>query len=374
MSEKNSCITCLPITPVIKPNLGLLVIPFVLDVLGNRLNLKKVLSINTNGLKLLPGETEKALREYISISQKIGIEINHVWHDDQASNIEQTKKLFTQLVEMGYVTREETEIRRCPCGAVEMLASAKNWSERRKVYRSQNGQDYCKLCKHSLATFNETAYLFCFPEIEQTAIQVQPAFYSKDLEQLIKRFSGCRLLVSRHRQSKFPLLNKQEDVFLDVDFAWCFQLPLLDTLGYQPEIVVGSLKNLMACYFMATISWIFNRHIPAFVITPYCYAEQHELLKNAFSSADEFTKKYGRQTTRLFLSSGLNWRQKESTIEARLLPLLEKLSYRIKSLSRKYNTIEEALSDFDGMEIKRMIGQVRKTRDEHGFEKLSGII
>lgn len=344
-----------------------------MDVLGTRLGLSKVLAINVNGLKIQRCQIDDAISNYITAVKAAGINPAHVWSDYQDENIYSIHQRFDQLLNNEHIVYRRAAVLRCPCGIVEMLEAADNLSCRRKLYRQLEGVAYCQFCNQPVSKFDELVYLFRFPDIENSII-AEPVFYATELRKMAAKFKGNYFLISRKRQSAFPLWSGQNNLYLDVDFIWYLLLPILSSFDFQADVVVGGAKTLMACCFIAAMSEILLHHSPTFVIAPYCYAEGGVPLKQAFGHAQEFFAAYGAETVRLFLATGLNWRKKESTLEARLLPLLQKLSYRMKSCVKPYHSVSQALAELDGIEVKKMIGHTRKTPGDCLFDKLYGIV
>jgi len=367
------CITCLPITPSTSSNLGLFVIPFVLDVLGTRLGLEKVLAVNVNGLKLNPNGIEGTRSVFIEDLSSLGISNDFVWEDRKKENLLIVKLFFQQLLSSGKITFERVTVMRCPCGVVEMLEDSDNLSERRRLYQNQNGRIYCRLCSQPVEKYQEKAYLFFFPNISPF-LDIQSPVFVKEVWQLVAKFAGKKFLISRTRYSDILLDSDQQQLFLDVDFIWYLLLPLLTAFGYAPKILVGGQKNLMACCFILAMFALLNREKATLLVTPYCYAESRTSLKDAFGPFRLLVSIYGKKALRIFLASGLNWHQKESTLEARLLPLIGKLAYRVHGKHKRYETLEQAIADLNSIKTKHLIAAARRTRDEYEFESLSGVV
>lgn len=221
LNQLKDCITTLPISPIANPNIGLIVLPFLMDVLGKKMNLNKVLSFNVKGEKLYNKQIEDNFPDYLLLCKNLGIHPDFLWRDDQEENIFWVNNFFHQLRKNGYVVKEKTDIMKCLCGAVESLSNAENLSPRRRIYRDENGRKYCNLCNSEIINSRESVFLFCFPSFGK--IKIFPEFYAKELSKIAEKFSGFKFLISRSRPSALALQIDGEKFFwILILFGRCF--------------------------------------------------------------------------------------------------------------------------------------------------------
>jgi len=354
------------------PGIGLMISPFVMDALGKKMGLDKVLSLNIKGAKLYNKETGMHLSGYISSCKDISIYPDFVWRDDQEENLFWINKLFHRLKKDGRIIKESAEIMRCSCGAVESLSGAENLLLSRRVYRNEGNKKYCNLCNSEIRNSRESVYLFCFPSFGE--IKTFPKFYSKDLMKMTEKFAGFKFLVSRLRPSSLILQNGKEKIFLDVDFAWQMFLPLLRRLGYNPSFLIGSAKNIMACCFAAMMLKLIDGEEVNVIIPPYYLAPRKGNLKGNEYALSSLLQQYDVKTMRLLLSTAMNWNGKESVLDIGLANLISKMAYRINSKEGEICGIEEAISDFNGTNIKTLLSVIRKNRKVFFCKELFGIV
>jgi len=372
MDESRECITTLPITPINRPSIGLVVTSFLMDAFGKKLNRKTALSLNVNGTKLSNQDTEKHVSGYISSLDVLGITPDFIWRDDQEENVFWINLFFNQLQKSGYISREMASVIKCECGAVESLAEAENISPSRTLCFIDKGKMYCRLCNSEVREFRELVYLFNFPASIGLK-KVFPSFYIKEIEAMILKFKDYKFLISRSRPSALALWTGEGNIFLDVDFVWQMFLPILRRHGYDPTTLIGGNKNLMACCFSMIMSHLIDQRDVSLIIPPYYLAPGRKSLKGEQYLSDNLVSEYDQKSVRLLLATAINWTKKESVLDLNLIKLISKMSYRIYGAG-KVTDIEAALVNFEGKKIKKLLAQFRKTRDAFHSEELFGLI
>lgn len=372
MNELKECITTLPITPIDRPNIGLNVTPFLMDAFGKRLGKETVLSLNANGAKLYNQDAEKHVSGYLSSLNVFGITPDFIWRDDQKENISWINLFFGQLQEGGYISKETASIIKCECGAVESLAEAENISSSRALCVIDKGKTYCRLCNSEVRESRESVYLFNFPASIGLK-NIFPPFYIKEIESMILKFKNYKFLISRSRPSALSLWTDEGNIFLDVDFVWQMFLPILRRRGYEPAILIGGSKNLMACCFSMIMFRLIDQRDISLIIPPYFLAPGRKLLKGEQYLSDNLISEYGQKSVRLLLATAINWTKKKSVLDLSLIRLISKMAYRIYSTER-ITDIEIALADFEGKKIKKLLAQIRRSRDIFHKEELFGLI
>jgi len=367
------CITTLPITPFGKPGIGHMVAPFVCDVIGKRLGIKAVLSLNVNGVKLR-SNIENHVSKFVNCTKKLNMLFDYTWRDDSEGVEFLIREFFNQLLFQEDILEDEVETMKCSCGAIECLANAENFSTRRKLYEVKNERTICKLCRGEVYRNKERVFLLRFPDTTSFLGQAYPSFCSEELRNMGEAFSGQKMLISRTRASAFSMNIKKREVFLDVDFVWQLFLPLLNRLGYNADIVVGSSKNLMACLFSVALNYLIDKKRTSVVIPPYLLAPQRKKLIGKKYDIKSLLDRNDSKTIRLLLSTAMNWNKKESILDFDLFDLIGKMAYRINSKSTRDPNIEESLEHFKGQKVKEALSAIRKSREAFFLDNLFGII
>lgn len=373
MINLRDSVVTLPITPSSNPDIGLMVTPFIMDVLAKRMGFGKILALNVNGTKLFSKNAENHVFGFLESNEKLDILPDFVWRDDQKENIFWINKFFTKLFDDGYIIKERAEIMRCDCRAVESLADADNFSFSRRIYHEKSGKKICNLCASEATKSIEDCYLFIFPDISGI-IDVYPEFYSNELLDMATRFRGLKFLISRSRNSSCAIWTGHENIFLDVDFIWQMFLPLLRRYGFNPKILIGSTKNILACCFSVAILKLIDGQDIKLVIPPYYLATKRGKIKGDGYQFSYFVD-YSDKTLRLLLSTAINWSRKETILDFKLLDLISKMAYRIESeKSENADNLEKIVIDFDGRKIKDILARARRCRDLFVSKELRGVL
>ncbi len=358
-------IVSIPITPRSTPKLGLMLIPFIMDVIGNKMGLDKVLALNVSGSKLFNDNVESCVQEYFQANSGLGIAPDYIWRDDQKENIYWINILFQQLVADGYVFRDERLILRCPCRVVETLALADNISNTRRLYERVGNVVHCKICGGAILQEKDNVYLFQVPDL-LIDWHITPVFTKMEIVNLAKKFAGVQLLISRTRPSAIPLWTGKEYIFLDVDFGWQLFLPILSRLGHKPEVFIGSQKNLFGCYLSMLLSYLIDKTTPELIVPGYCVTKTME---DKFIT-DSFLE-WNESSARIFLACHSTFRKKEIGFTASLLPLIKRILRKphVRVLCQKRLSLSEAINQCDGSVVRKLLAT-----DKYEHEIFSGMI
>jgi len=338
----------------------------MMDVLGSKLGLNKIISLGVNGL--VKNNSESVVGAYLDSNKKLGIVPDLVWRDDLSETVLLIKEVLKELISLGHITHERAEVIKCPCGVVESLTRADNISLTRKRY--ENGR--CLVCNQNILINTEMVYLFHFPNYAHNLpMRVFPKFYEKEFRSMANKFSGYKFLISRSRSSAFSLGNM---LSLDLDFVWQLFLSVLYRSNYQVEVLVGANRNLMACLFAAIFLYLIDKREVSIIIPPFYLATGRKKLNDKEHSLTLLLSRYRPNTIRLALAAAMNWKKKETVIDFEFMELIQKISYRIQSLPQESLRIDEVASIFNEQTMRRLLSNARKTREIYNFQELYGVI
>jgi len=354
-----SAIVSLPITPRKNPTLGLILIPFLMDVLSKKMGVDRVLALNVNGSKLYGEDIEIHAQGYVQANSNFGIIPHSIWRDDQQENMYWINVFFQQLFADGIITMEDRELLRCPCRAVETLALAENRSETRRLYEKKEGLSHCKICGGIVTNEIDSVYLFRVPSIPVNW-HVFPEFTKKEILHTMKRFTGTQLLISRTRPSALPLWTGQEHIFLDVDFAWQLCLPILRRFGYQPVVLVGSQKNLFGCYLTMLLLYLIDKTTVELVVPAYCKTAKEE----GGSKLMDFPN-WNKSHARLFLAAHCTFHKKEVSFDPSLLKSIARMppTSAMQAVQSRGQQLSEALLECEGVTIRDLLSSHNYTHN-----------
>jgi len=102
------CITTLPITPKTDPCINLMIQPFVMDVLGVKMGIERVLSLSSSGLKA-SGKTNSEA-DYVNSNEQLGIQPDFIWKDNIEQNLSITKILIDEMFSFGYISQKKKRL------------------------------------------------------------------------------------------------------------------------------------------------------------------------------------------------------------------------------------------------------------------------
>lgn len=312
-------ITTLPISPVTTPHLGLGLIPLLMEFIGSGLGLTKILALNIQGLKHNPNspqsEKVQVAHSFTESLEHLGVHPQYLWRDDLNDFAAFAQSALTYLLEKGRLKIETRHIVKCPCGKVEFLLGAENFSHRRRLFREGTSGKICILCNGALHTEQAEVCLFVYGAGAEHFVAM-PQFAQQELRSLAVKFSGIECLVSRTRVTHFSLnLPGLRDFDIDPDFLWALMIPYLHTQEYAVRYVVASQRNLLACFLLGTLGHIFASTMhTTFIVPAYITGPKQSNVKT-FGSIDELVARHGQYAVQAFLVQGLNWTQKESVVD-----------------------------------------------------------
>jgi len=359
-------VTTLQISPVSEPHLGLALMPFLMEMLGNSLSLSKVLALNIHGLKynLSSPQSEKLhiAQNYLAAISMLGISPDHVWRDDLNEFGAFAQTAFTDLLSRGLLKIGRRSIAKCPCGKVEFLEGSSSFSIRRRLFRESDGLRICKLCDQVLRIEDVDVCLFpCSPLPER--FHAVPSFMEQELRNLALSLSGVEYLVSRTRVTHFSLnLPNLRDFDIDPDFLWSLVLPYLHATGHTVQYVIGSQRNLLACFLVGMLAQAFpGLSDPVFVIPPYLIGPRHGNMK-MLGSIESLVGKVGADVIRVFLLGGLNWNKKESILDPKYLDYLASLQPTVltQALRSVLPASREKITTMNGINLRKEIVRLQK--------------
>ena len=146
---ENITVTTMPIKPYEKINIGLMIAPTLVDIIGSIIKCKKVLSFN-----LLHSFDNKVpvLSNYIGAIKEFDINYDEIIKDIEHSG-DYLKKI-EELYNKGFVTLKQGNILRCDCGKVEMASDCIKNIRDGDLYHWNNDKIICKFCGKAFSSQN----------------------------------------------------------------------------------------------------------------------------------------------------------------------------------------------------------------------------
>lgn len=371
------CVVTLPITPVANPSLGLVASILVGDVIARNLGMKFVLALGVQGMRIPTAELEDTVNSFLSYLNNVGIRPDYTWRSDSEENRMLLEKFFSKLTDDSFVEQMLAEVLECPCGAIEKLADAIEWNEKRQLYIVRDGMIYCRICGGLSEKIQRIGYRFHLKE-GVSGIELHPSSYTNEVQEQIRRFSKMRVLVSRRREAAVSIKHGDETVSLDPDFVWQMYLPALSVSGFDPCILLGSNHTLRALVLVRAVQQALSpKSSLKIVIPPYFLGEGRKRLGGESFSMNTLLLKHKINSLRAIVGMSLNWRQKESVIQTSQLALLDKMDQSFRSIAIQGKLISDIPALFDHCncnKIRETVGLVRRHKKIPEHNPLYGFI
>lgn len=217
------------------PKLGILVPGLIGDFFNRRfenhsfVNALNVMDSYKNRQTNL--ESFNQSNSHIKVGGEVWIDVDHK---------EELMQQFQELVSKGFVTEGVNSVRSCSigCKRVEFLSDVELKSDKGHLVEHREHGDICKVCQEPIVTEDTPSLVVTFPN-ELQGFNVYPKEFQKDVDEIARRLSGMRMLVSRQRDTgiKFQLANRTYN--LDIDFLW---FNYLNTINADREkvVIIGS--------------------------------------------------------------------------------------------------------------------------------------
>jgi hypothetical protein len=337
-----------------------------MEVLGNGLGFSKVLSLNIQGQKYSLSSTQadkiKIAHDYTETLTSLRISPSQVWRDDLNDFTAFAQRTMVDMISRRLIQVNPRTVLRCPCGKVEFLKGSSYFSLRRRLFQESEGKKICKLCLGPLYEVSKDVCLFNFGFAPERFHAI-PRFMETDLRYLANSFKNKEYLVSRSRVTHFSLnLPGLQDFDIDPDFLWSLMVGHMSQIGYEARYVIGSQRNLLACFLIASVSQTFpDINDPIFVIPPYLVCPKRGNIKS-IGSVSELVRKFGAESVRTFMLGGLNWTKKEAVVDPMLLNRLAACNPSIlaKAIQSSLPITEEKITAFGGARIREEIIRLQK--------------
>lgn len=300
---KDYVITTLPMKPLNKMKVGSLTSPLYVNFIGDKLKIKKVLSLNElNSFKLID-----CSNEYIQILKDVNLKYDEIFID--AKNKSKLLNVVKLLDEKGLLIEKDEEILSCECKKVDMLFSSIN-SFDNGLLKKENDKYICREC-NSLCKISKQKRLFL--KIDSKFLndaKIIPNIYDNNCNQITDNLKNELYLISKARNTGIKY-NKYN---LDIDFLWSLYLVLFKENNI---IVVASNRHIIKVFFTNYIASIFNKKV-IYLLHPYI--EKKELI-----NWNEELFKYDYYYQHLYLLYSCRWTSKDCFYDRGMLNGLAKI-------------------------------------------------
>lgn len=324
MIKENTVIATMPIKPQEYTNLGMYIAPTLMDVIGEKLQCRKVFAMNLlNAYK----NKESCKSIYESDILKNGITFDDLFVDSLVTD--ELLAIIYEMIERQIVVAENKEVIRCSCGKVDMLYDSTNNESLGKLYKKENENFVCTVCGTECKVYKQDVLLLELNENVDDSVKIVPNFLSKDINHLSKIFRGSKFLVSKNRETGYKINYKGKDYNIDIDFLWLNYFKLFPE---ENQILIASNHQVYQMYIMNYINKISSDKNLNFIANPYVR------VLNDYYPLEQYEQRSNSIYKKLLILYSLKWRKKESFWDYSTINYLSNISD-----TRKKNLYEAIL-------------------------------
>jgi len=328
--NKNLVTMSLPAKPQSKTNIGLLIAPIIMEIIGKKTNSKKMITLNT-------------LHSYISTQENVGVYLNdlkktNIKYDCYYEDKKHTDELLLvlkKLIKSNIINEKEVNIFSCDCGKVEFIENGLCYGDG-KLYSKKGDNLYCDFCNSKVICKKRKALVLKYNKIGEN-VNVIPSFLSKEMDYFVELFSNQDILISKKRNTGNYILVNNNKYNIDIEFIWS-QLYGIDNSN---KIMIASNHQVYTMFIINMLNRYYNENNILFLLTPYM---------DNNTKFDDFEKKFDELCTiskKLFLIYSLNWKKKTCSWNLGTYKKIKKLSELEAKKLYNYLCSEMSYNDFN---------------------------
>lgn len=190
----------------------------------------------------------------------------------------------------------------------------------RKTYVIENGTVRCRLCNTQAVLKKKQCLLMQVPK-RLVHTNRYPRYAQSDWEGISKQLCGCKLLISRTRDTGLHVEIDTSSYFLDVDLCAMLMPFVLFEQGIAIEILVCGHKTLKQAFLATAVSQLMEIPEPSSIVAvPYLHLNSP---KGDPLTIQALLQRYKSGVLRSLLSMALGGTRKEITLLEQDLVLAE---------------------------------------------------
>ncbi len=353
---ENLTVMTMPIKPYEKINIGLMIAPTLVDIIGSTLKCKKVLSFN-----LLHSFDNKipVLEKYIDNIHNFNIN-----YDEIIKDVEWVEKYLTKIEELYIkeaIVLKKGNILKCDCGRVEMAFECLKNGRDGDLYYWNKDKIICKFCGKECKQYSQkNLYLEIKKEFCKD-ISISPSFSKKEIKNLADYFINRSILISKNRKTDYFINIEGHIVNIDIDMLWTMFNQIEEN---ENQILIASNHQLYEMFISNYINNILGNKKLHYIATPYLTNKENiDFQEKIFSLENSLYKK-------MAILYNLKWKYQTTNWNNGILEMLNKLSDEelkelysiILSLPVDSNSsIENFLNDLlNGVNLSKNIKMLRR--------------
>lgn len=303
-------ISTMPIKPQKKTNVGMLIAPTLVDMLGSVFDCEKVISMNSlNSYQ----DKDSQIEQYKIDIDKNKINYNSIFVDKE--NVDKIMEIVEKLYLEKYLNIKNKVKIRCNCGKVDFLKSSIS-NNAKLFYFDGSNNIICKECGGKCKEYNEKSLVLELDKNVDDSIKIAPTYLKKEINAFSGQFKGQDILVSKNRNTGYNLNIEGFKFNIDVDFLWNNYFKLFTQ---DKQILIASNHQLLLMYIMNYLSKITSNKDLTFIANPYI-SNKEDLLDCKINNKDSESYK------KLFILYNLRWRQKDCYWSESVIDYLNSIS------------------------------------------------
>jgi len=323
----------LPAKPQNKTSLGMLIAPVMMELLGNKINSSKIITLNN----LHTYRQEDFKDVYFNDLKQNRISYDRFYIDSE--NTVFLLNVLEELIKNKKIVEKTKKIYHCECGMVDFVSEGICYNNG-KLYKRINGSIICNHCNKEVQTKEDKVLVLPFKKemLNIDKIKVVPQFLTKELQYFIDTFDGQDILISKQRDTGYCIKYNNTSYNIDIEFIWS----QLFAMENNNKILYASNHQVYVMFIISLLNASYKNKDLIFVLSPYINN------KTKFDNFDNIIENCRPLVKKLFLIFSLNWKKKDNSWNYGLYKNINKLDdenlnklYNYISSYVKYSTSEE---------------------------------
>lgn len=310
----------LPSKPQKKKNIGLMIAPLIMEIIGKKTDSIKIITLNTL-------HTYENVRKYKKIYNQqlmdLSIEFDELYED--FLHQEELVKIIKDLISSGKIVEKEKKIFKCECGKVEFIEDGKSFGNG-KMYVKKGNELICNECQTTIKSNKETVLVIKYNK-KNEQVNVLPKFLSSEMDYFSNLFDGKDILVSKIRNTGVKISFNNHEYNLDIEQVWS----QLHGITEKSQIMLASNHQVYVMFILNYLNRIYMNKKQLFILTPYMNND------TKFNDFDNKINQLSSIKLKLFLFYSLKWNKKTCSWDYGLYKKIKKMDD--KMASRMYDFI-----------------------------------
>ncbi len=354
-------VSTLPISPRSNLTIGSFTLPVLVDLLAGMCGRDAIVPINILGSK---SGARESMPEFLAALNVLKVD-TAIWIDEHEVKNQTIQSMMEEGFRQGWLSYEKQALWVCPCGKTEVMDEAESLlvaDFTATTYELAAGQITCRLCQQAAVRVVEPRLLMTLPHLSDRAVRWRPSYCEREIKELLEKFRGRKISLSRKRETGLVALVGSESVHLDPDLAWMMCPAILEqSRGVQIETLVVGHKTIKHAAYSLLCSSLLGATLPKLVLSaPYMSVGE-----KPYSFREASTR--NPETLRCLLAFALGSRKKSITLDSKWIYWIEH-SIRVPrpeagpQASEAWKVAEEIWDQFSQQAMTNLLAKLRSRR------------